>query len=146
MTILLALLAVARLYHPETIDSLPCSRRTHVQVEGRVTLLRTEADGDLHIRLSDARGYFIVLEVIPEMSLPAPTLGSMIRAQGITRYDREHRWFELHPLESWALVAGPAARTRAPQSIPRASGRGASLSGCGASAPTGRSSRSPRHR
>ncbi len=100
-SLLLLLLLIDRIYHPETIASLPRSHRTHVQVEGTVTLVRTEADGDVHIRLTDGTGHVVICEIIPLIPLPHPAKGQRVRVRGIRRYDNErgHGFFEVHPVE-----------------------------------------------
>ena len=99
-------LAISRPYHHETVDSLARSRRTHVQVAGTVTLVRLEADGDIHIRVSDAHGHFIVAEIIPAMPLPPPRKGQAVVVFGIRRADNEagHGWAEVHPVERIELA------------------------------------------
>jgi len=105
----LALAAVVRLYHPETIDSMATSRHTHVRVSGVVTLVKREADGDVHIRLDDKHGHFIVAEIVPYHPLPRPRFGQHIEVSGIRRFDDEygHGWWEIHVLEQWRVVPAP---------------------------------------
>jgi len=105
---LLLLVAVAhgqaprRLYHRVTIEQLAAGRVPwpYAQLIGRVRMVRTEQDGDLHIKLTGTTA-FVVLEVIPEMPLARPTVGARIRDWGIPRVDKEHGWWELHPLLGW---------------------------------------------
>ena len=104
---LLALLTVSRPYHHETVDSMRTSRRTHVQVAGTVTLVRREADGDIHVRVSDQHGHWIVAEIVPYHPLVRPRLGQAIVVLGIRRFDNEngHGWPEVHPVEQWVVTA-----------------------------------------
>ena len=95
-----------RTYHPVTVARLPTTTRTHVRVCGLVTLVRKEEDGDVHVRLSDG-ARFAVAEIVPAIPLPRPRLGQRICVDGISREDKAHRWFEIHPLEAWR----PMART-----------------------------------
>ena len=88
------------IYHLETVASLHTSRHTHVEVCGRVSLVRKEEDGDIHIRLSDDEGRFIIAEIVPYRPLPKPKLNQNICVLGIHRYDAEHGWDEVHPVES----------------------------------------------
>src|SRR5439155_23772105 len=68
---LLLLVAVAhgqaprRLYHRVTIEQLAAGRVPwpYAQLIGRVRMVRTEQDGDLHIKLTGTTA-FVVLEVI----------------------------------------------------------------------------------
>lgn len=111
MTWWLFLLAivVSRPYHHETVDSMVRSRHTHVQVAGTVTLVRREADGDIHFRISDDKGRFVVCEIIPAISMAAPLKGQAVVVFGIRRVDTEHGWPEIHPVEKW-IEATPFAR------------------------------------
>jgi hypothetical protein len=62
-------------------------------------------DGDIHIVLKAPDGAFVVLEIIPELPIPAPHDDDRITAWGIVRHDGLHNWWELHPSS-----AGPAHR------------------------------------
>jgi len=102
---LLALVFVqqpARTYWPVTVDELAAGtvKHTHVQVTGRVRLVRHEDDGDLHVKLTGVRG-FIVAECIPALPCQPPPLGARITVRGIARFDGEHHWYEVHPVEAW---------------------------------------------
>lgn len=94
--------AVARRYWWVPLDSLAIGHttHTHVRVHGNVTLVRTEADGDVHIRLSAPSGRFIVAECIPRLPCRRPKLGDTLTVSGISRRDAEHAWWEVHPVES----------------------------------------------
>ena len=104
--IFIFLLLLSRIYHPETIDSMQKSIHTHVQVSGIVTLVKKEADGDIHFRISDTHNHFIVCEIIPSIPLTPPKLKQMVTVSGIRRYDSEtnHNWMEIHPVEKWELM------------------------------------------
>jgi hypothetical protein len=73
-------------------------KHTHVQVTGRVRLVRHEDDGDLHLKLTGATG-FIVAECIPALPCQEPSLNAQVTVFGISRYDGEHHWWEVHPVE-----------------------------------------------
>jgi hypothetical protein len=87
------------IYHPETIDSIQTSRHTHVVLVGHVAFVKREADGDVHLRLVDAHGHRVVIEIIPELPLVVPRRGQVVRVWGIRRFDNEagHGWWEVHP-------------------------------------------------
>ena len=72
---------------------------THVRVVGRVLLVKYEKDGDLHIKLGDGK-YFIVAECIPKLPCKPPIVGGRVTVEGIARFDGEHKWFEVHPVEN----------------------------------------------
>jgi hypothetical protein len=101
----------ARLYHPVSIVDLHRSSWTHVEVDGRVSLVRSEPDGDMHFRLADREGRWIVCEIIPLIPLDRPARGMRVRVRGIRRWDGRHRWAEVHPVEAWELI-GPRAVPR----------------------------------
>jgi hypothetical protein len=96
----LILFALSRPYHKVTIAQMGATQWTHVEVTGKVTLVKTEADGDTHIRLSDGQK-FIVAECIPVLPCPRiPHVGEIITVRGVSRLDKEHGWYEVHPVES----------------------------------------------
>jgi undecaprenyl-diphosphatase len=94
----------ARLYRPTSIDTLAAGhwRPTRARVYGQVTYVNREQDGDIHIVLKAPDGAFVVLEIIPELPIPAPHDDDRITAWGIVRHDGLHNWWELHPLIGWA--------------------------------------------
>jgi hypothetical protein len=108
MALLLVLLLLGqeegRIYHLETPTSLAQSRWTHVELEGRVVLVKREKDGDVHFRLADAQGRWIVCELIPLIRLPAPKRGQQVRVRGIRRWDSVHHFAEVHPVETIAKL------------------------------------------
>ena len=110
-------LQLARPYHVETIASMPTCRHTHVAVTGRVILVRQEADGDWHLRLSDNGKRFIVAEIIPTLqpikgheldafAIALPKLNECVEVRGIRRVDTEsgHGWTEIHPVEFLKVI------------------------------------------
>jgi undecaprenyl-diphosphatase len=94
----------ARLYRPTSIDTLAAGRwrPTRARIYGQVTYVNRELDGDIHIVLTAPDGAFVVLEIIPELPMPAPHDDDRITAWGIVRHDGLHNWWELHPLIGWA--------------------------------------------
>lgn len=94
----------ARLYRPTSIDTLATGRwrPTRARVYGQVTYVNRELDGDVHVVLKAPDGAFVVLEIIPELPIPAPHDDDRITAWGIIRHDGLHNWWELHPLIGWA--------------------------------------------
>ncbi len=101
MILALFLLALQRPYWPVTPAALPTSTRTHVQVEGRVVYVSTEADGDIHFRITDGRRHIVVCEIIPLIPLARPRVGQRVIVRGIRRVDTAHRYTEVHPVEAW---------------------------------------------
>jgi hypothetical protein len=97
-----------RTYWPTPIDTLWVGhqKHTHVAVTGKVAYVRTEDDGDTHIRLNSLGDStkFVIAECIPLIPCTRPTAGRVITVRGISRFDPEHLWREVHPVESWALA------------------------------------------
>jgi hypothetical protein len=100
-------------YHTVALKDLATTVHSHACVVGTVAFKAREADGDLHIRLTDDAGYFIVAEVIPRIPIVAPKTGQRVEICGITRIDRFHRtkeypdgWPELHPVLKIRVLSG----------------------------------------
>jgi hypothetical protein len=95
----LMLFAESLFYQHTTVEKLALGQvhMTRAEVTGKVTLVKKEADGDMHIRVSDGK-HFIVAECMPQMPCVRPKVGQAVTVQGITRFDGEHKWFELHPV------------------------------------------------
>lgn len=99
------LMALTRYYWPTPLPLLArgLAKHTHVQVRGRVMRSYLEADGDRHIWLRDSvQADSLVAECIPKLPCVAPSLGQMVTVRGISRFDPEHRWWEVHPVEEIA--------------------------------------------
>ena len=78
------------------------SVHTHVQITGWVVYTRYEEDGDLHIKVTPTKGAFtpfFIAECIPKLPCNKPNINSQVMIQGISRYDKEHNWWEIHPVE-----------------------------------------------
>jgi hypothetical protein len=110
---MIVLFLLSRLYWP--IDVAQFARHgsphTHVRVDGFVTYVAAQEDGDLHIRICDAPGVqgmvrerCIIAECIEQMPCSRPPLRSKVRIEGISRRDPEHRWNEVHPIESIKIL------------------------------------------
>jgi hypothetical protein len=95
----LMLFAESLFYQHTTVEKLALGQvhMTRAEVTGKVTLVKKEADGDLHIRVSDGK-QFIVAECMPQIPCVKPKVGQTITVRGITRFDGEHHWYELHPV------------------------------------------------
>lgn len=79
-------------------------------VSGTVRDTAKVSDGDWHVNLESPAGDVLVLEIVPEYPLPVPAAGQAIVAWGITRYDLEHRWWEIHPVFGWRAATSSAAQ------------------------------------
>jgi hypothetical protein len=93
-----------RRYWGVTLKELASTAHTHVAIEGLVTVARKEPDGDIHIRLEDGTGAFAIGEMIPSLLQVRPKVGQRVRLFGISRYDRKHKWGEVHPVEAWEPI------------------------------------------
>ena len=90
---------------PVTIQRLAtavCGSRiaTHGTVTGDVASVRHEADGDYHLKLCAATGRPCVVVEPKERAAKARVAvrkGDRVEVTGITRWDSEHRWWEVHP-------------------------------------------------
>ena len=78
-------------------------QRPRASIIGVVKEVRKEADGDIHIQLTD-NGKLVVCEIIPELKLEPPAKGDKVRVWGIVREDLWHGWFELHPVIGWEKI------------------------------------------
>ena len=101
LLLLLFSLFQGRYYWPVNIDDMAAGRNqhTHVQIVGIVTLVRHELDGDTHIKVVGKIG-FVIAECIPALPCAKPVVGQRVTVQGIARFDGEHKWYEVHPVES----------------------------------------------
>ncbi len=90
-------------YQLITIDQLNESRfyKPRAAIVGKVVDEEKIDDGDWHLNIMDSQDHVLVAEIIPEYPLPLPVIGDTIKIWGITRYDLEHRWWEIHPVIGW---------------------------------------------
>lgn len=70
-------------------------------VQGVVRAVQKVTDGDWHVNVEDSDGSVMVSELVPEYPLALPSVGDRIMVWGITRYDLNHRWWEIHPVFGW---------------------------------------------
>ncbi len=80
--------------------SVPVFKMPHAVVEGVVSEVINEGDGDHHIWLTlDGSKFKLACEIAPQNSLPAPKVNDHVRVYGIFRYDFQHGWWEIHPVD-----------------------------------------------
>lgn len=93
----------SRYYWPVAVAQVATTSHTHAAVKGIVAYVRSEDDGDTHIRLNSLTDptRFIIAECTPKEPCLKPRVGQTIIVNGITRRDPEHGWYEVHPVESW---------------------------------------------
>jgi hypothetical protein len=115
----------SRNYHRYTIAQIAAENPadwkhplTHIEIDGWVTYIKKEGDGDTHIRVCDSAPlhpanqpmnaqHCIVAECIPELPCAAPRKGQHVLIDGIGRYDAEnpgHHWWECHPVEKLRVI------------------------------------------
>ena len=88
-----------RQYFKVAIADMPANHYTHVEITGKVKRVKPERDGDTHIQVSDGAD-FIIAECIPKLHCSViPDVGQTVTIRGISRYDRENHWYEVHPVE-----------------------------------------------
>ena len=88
--------------------------RTHVTVIGRVARVRALRGGGWRVRLTDTGGALAAAEIRPANPMTPPPVGALIVLHGQIRYDEEHDWYVVDPLEEWfdARVTSPAVWDR----------------------------------
>lgn len=73
-------------------------------VQGTVSSVQQANDGDWHVNVTADDGSVLITEMVPEYPLSIPFLGDRIMLWGVTRYDLNHRWWEIHPVFGWKKV------------------------------------------
>jgi hypothetical protein len=53
------------------------------------------------VRLTDTGGALAAAEIRASNPVPLPPVGALIVLRGEIRYDEEHRWYVVDPLEEW---------------------------------------------
>lgn len=78
----------------------------HWYIEGTVIELITEDDGDHHMWLKPdgSTKDRVACEFTPQQPLARPAVGAHIRVYGILRYDHQHQFWELHPIDLWEAM------------------------------------------
>lgn len=86
--------------------TIPMPTEPHWFIDGQVAQVINEGDGDIHIWLdylnpdgSVSKGRFAA-EITPQQKLTVPAVGAKVRVLGILRYDHQHGWWELHPVDA----------------------------------------------
>jgi hypothetical protein len=88
-----------RHYFKVAIADMPSNHYTHVEITGIVKEVRSEIDGDTHIQVSHGAD-FVIAECIPKLLCSViPEAGQTVIIRGVSRYDRENHWYEVHPVE-----------------------------------------------
>jgi hypothetical protein len=77
-------------------------------VAGRVVRVRSCRNGNWRIRLVETGGALAAGEIRPSNPLPLPRVGARILLRGALRYDEEHRWYTIDPVEFWIESSPPS--------------------------------------
>ena len=88
-----------RHYFKVAIVDMPANHYTHVEITGMVKSVQPQKDGDTHVRVFDGAD-FVIAECIPKLPCSViPDVGQTVTIRGVSRYDRENHWYEVHPVE-----------------------------------------------
>lgn len=83
-----------------TDPTVPIFKMPHAVIEGVVEKALNETDGDHHLWVSlDGSKTQLACEISPQNPIPVPKVGSHVRVYGIFRYDFQHGWWEIHPVD-----------------------------------------------
>jgi hypothetical protein len=96
-------------FDPKTFQAVPLNNissnvQPHISTEGYVSEIRLDhEEGELMFKLVDdlqRPNHFVMCEVIGDVKLKVPPIGSRVRVYGVTRYDgqSDRQWYELHPV------------------------------------------------
>lgn len=53
------------------------------------------------MRLIETGGALAAAEIVPAIPLSPPSVGRRIAVHGRLRYDEEHSWYTVDPVEAW---------------------------------------------
>ena len=73
---------------------------------GRVVRVRARGDGGWRVRLAETGGALSAAEIRPSNLLPLPPPGARILIRGRIRYNPDHRWYVIDPVEAWGEARG----------------------------------------
>lgn len=83
--------------------SIPMFQEPHACVIGQVAEVIQETDSDTHIWLTmdgTTKGR-LACEITPQQKMDPPAVGQRVKIYGIFRYDLQHSWPEIHPVDRW---------------------------------------------
>ncbi len=89
--------------------------RREFTLAGRVVRVRPRDDGGWRVRLTDTGGALAAAEIRPSNPLRPPRVGTQILLRGFVRYDDEHGWYVIDPVQAWSEehpTAAPAPGRR----------------------------------
>jgi hypothetical protein len=83
-----------------------CVSATRVTVVGRVVRVRCRQNGGWRVRLTETGGSLAAAEIRPSQVLPLPRRGRRILIRGRIRYDPDHGWYAVDPVDAWLDAGG----------------------------------------
>lgn len=85
--------------------SVPVFKEPHIVITGTVEKVIHEQDGDHHLWVTlDNSKFQLACEIVPQNVIPDPAIGDHVKIWGILRYDLQHGWWEIHPVDYLAKV------------------------------------------
>ena len=72
-----------------------------VTISGRVMRVRARLGGGWRVRLVDTGGRLAAAEIRPPYPLSPPPIGARVVIRGCVRFDEEHGWYAIDPVEEW---------------------------------------------
>jgi hypothetical protein len=82
------------------------SWRTSITASGLVVRVRARRAGGWRVRLAETGGALAAAEIRPSHPLPLPRVGARIIVRGRVRFDDEHEWYAVDPVEAWVEAEG----------------------------------------
>jgi hypothetical protein len=79
---------------------------TRVTVVGRVVRVRRRRDGGWRVRLAETGGALGAAEIRPPSYMPLPKRGRRILIRGVIRYNSDHGWYAVDPVDEWLDAGG----------------------------------------
>lgn len=81
--------------------TIPIFKEPHVAITGTVLEVIHEADADIHfwLRPDGTTKDRMACEIVPQNPLTPPAVGDHVTVFGIYRYDIQHGWDEIHPVD-----------------------------------------------
>lgn len=84
----------------------PIFKEPHMAITGTVKEVLSESDGDHHFWLipDGTSKDQLACEITPQNPLTPPPVGAHILVCGIYRYDLQHGWSEVHPVDHYEVI------------------------------------------
>lgn len=80
--------------------TVPVFKEPHCVITGTVEKVIHETDGDHHLWVTlDNSKFQLACEIVPQNQISDPAVGDHVKVWGILRYDLQHGWWEIHPID-----------------------------------------------